>query len=190
MNFEKKRYWQNFTFTEAFFVERIVLHMMMRYSWLSFTLCLPLVKVWAKEVDILNNTCFDNVCFPRDYNKSIPPSKNLTVYANIVYKTGENLIRSSLKSIHEHKMRLEFVPRIVMAWEDPRVTLLEKTEMRLDVLLLEFMWTPKITVENRKTKDGSFFDFGKVGEANRGQPMSWFLRITFSSCLRFLYYQY
>ena len=69
-------------------------------------------------------------------------------------------------------MRLEFVSRIVMAWEDPRVTLLEKTEMRLDVLLLEFMWTPKITVENRKTKDGSFFDFGKVGEANRGKPMS------------------
>ena len=87
-------------------------------------------------------------------------------------------------------MRLEFFPRIVMAWEDPRVTLLEKTEMRLDVLLLEFMWTPKITVENRKTEDGSFFDLGKVGKASRGQPMFRFLRTTFSSCLRFIYYQY
>ena len=141
----------------------MVLHFMLKYSWVSFTLCLPLMKVFARNVDNPNNTCFENVCFPWDYNKSIPP-KNMTVYANIVFKNSGNLTRSNLKNIDPHKMRLEFVPKIAIAWEDPRLTFLEKTAKGLDVFLLEFIWTPKITVENKHTNSRQFFDFGKVGK--------------------------
>ena len=98
------------------------------------------------------NTCYENICIPHDYNPKRPPvnSYQCTVYMNIEIHSG-NATRSEvgLRSIDVHKMMLTYAPRIIIAWQDPRLKVESNSRwLLLSKFIMDKIWTPRISVRS------------------------------------------
>ena len=110
-----------------------------------------MVEVHGNEINEnnANSTCYENICIPHDYNpKQMPFSSNqFSVFMNIQIHSG-NLTRSEegLQSIDVHKMMLTYAPRIMIAWQDPRLKVDSNNKsLHLSNFIMDKIWTPRIT---------------------------------------------
>ena len=69
-----------------------------------------------------------------------------------------------------YEMRLKFTPKIVLNWQDERIHMINISDEGpydlLDEFLIEKIWFPKITVQNRAKEDRSYMDLGRISNNN------------------------
>ena len=114
--------------------------------------------------DVFDYDCYEKICLPKDYNHMKAPRRDLKVYANII------LERNILRKIDVYEMRLKFTPKIVLNWQDERIHMTnisdEGPSDQLEEFLIEKIWFPKITVQNRAKEDRSYMDLGRISNNN------------------------
>ena len=72
-----------------------------------------------------------------------------------------------LKTVNVKKMVLIYAPKIVVSWIDSRLKFCSDKAGAMEKSFLfprPYLWTPKITLENRAKRETSFFDPGKIGK--------------------------
>ena len=116
--------------------------------------------------DLEQNFYYYPICWPRDYNKNKPPSKNHKVFLNVALATQNTSVinYNDLKHIDVHKMMIIYVPKLVMSWQDPRLKFCPMQPTLLDVLALNGSWIPRITIENHAGKKTDFKDPAKISK--------------------------
>ena len=84
---------------------------------------------------------------------------NIEIPAN-----GNSRNEEGLEKIDVHKMMLTYTPRIIMAWQDPRLLVdSNETSFLLSSYHLQKIWIPRITVIGRSQLTTGFMDYGKTG---------------------------
>ena len=111
-------------------------------------------------------SCFEKICIPDAYKANqMPAVTNFTVYMNIeIPANGNSRNEEGLEKIDVHKMMLTYTPRIIMAWQDPRLLVdSNETSFLLSSYHLQKIWIPRITVIGRSQLTTGFMDYGKTG---------------------------
>ena len=106
------------------------------------------------------------ICIPDFYKANqMPAVTNFTVYMNIeIPANGNSRNEEGLEKIDVHKMMLTYTPRIIMAWQDPRLLVdSNETSFLLSSYHLQKIWIPRITVIGRSQLTTGFMDYGKTG---------------------------
>ena len=74
-----------------------------------------------------------------------------------------------LKTVNVKKMVLIYAPKIVVSWIDIRLKFCSDKAGAIEKSFLfpkPYLWTPKITLENRAKRETSFNDPGKIGKCS------------------------
>ena len=123
----------------------------------------------GENINGTNYKCFENICIPTDYKeKQMPAMHNFTVYVNIEIPAetdGTSRQDEGLENINIHKMMVSYTPRIVVAWQDPRlfVNSNERT-FHVSDYHINKIWIPQITVTARTQQTNGFMDYGRTGK--------------------------
>ena len=114
--------------------------------------------VLASDTDNLN--CYENICYPKEYQNNPKMPKDVTVYFDFEMTGAE------MKKVDDNEMMITFAPDIIMIWNDPRLRLPSNATFlewaKLSDELLEKIWYPKVTVEDKTPRASSFQDMGKT----------------------------
>ena len=112
-------------------------------------------KYFDKSPCIKNYKCINPICFPEDYTTLQPPRKFPKIYFNIALanKSSANE-RNVITGIDIQKMRFIYSPKILVAWQDPRLKFCNHSLIqKIDDDVWYYIWNPVITVENRANLD-------------------------------------
>ena len=107
-----------------------------------------------------NLVCHEKVCFPKDYHNLPKLPKDVTVYFDFEPNGAE------MKKVDDNEMMITFAPETMMIWNDPRlglptnVTVLEWAKLPDE--LLEKIWYPKVTVEDKTPRISPYHDLGNM----------------------------
>ena len=120
-------------------------------------------------------TCYENICIPHDYDPQKMPvhSYDFSVYVNIEIIHSGNSTRSKegLQSIDVHKMMLTYAPRIMIAWQDPRLKVDSNNKsIHLSNFIMDKIWTPRITVRSQMHNNGHSVNHGRTSNTYQFYP--------------------
>ena len=97
--------------------------------------------------------CCGEFCKQITYDKSTPPSKNFTIFINIVWSIGNQTFSDAyLKEIDARKMVLKYEPLLVITWRDHRFRAKGANPKDLKPLganIIKELWMPHLYISNR-----------------------------------------
>ena len=97
--------------------------------------------------------CCGEFCKQIAYEKSTPPSKNFTIFINIVWSFGNQTFSDAyLKEIDARKMVLKYEPYLVMTWRDHRLRTKRANPKDLKPLganIIKELWMPDLYITNQ-----------------------------------------
>ena len=103
-----------------------------------------------------SNSCHGSVCIPSDYNRlENPNTKNFSIFVTLS-KERKSTSKRSFKDIDLKTMMLRLEPKVVIAWQDERLFVEDSNKsVRLDMSLMDQIWTPNVVVQHRAIGDKS-----------------------------------
>ena len=103
-----------------------------------------------------SNSCYGSVCIPSDYSPSENPNtKNFSIFVTLS-KERKSTSKRSFKEINLKTMMLRLEPKVVIAWQDERLLVEDSNKsVRLDMLLVDQIWSPNVVVQHRAIGDKS-----------------------------------